>query len=72
MSSAMSEILTEYMLCRTNSLQFQLRNAFEVPCDKALGHDPGLEKPELGDVSFPWGFVYHGLRHYVLLRICGL
>lgn len=66
-----SEIL-KYILCKTSPMQFQLRNAFEVPCDTALGHDLGLEKPELVDVSFRWGFVYHGLRHFVLLRICGL
>lgn len=62
----------KYILCKTIPMQFQLRNAFEVPCDTALGHDLGLEKPELVDVSFRWGFVYHGLRHFVLLRICGL
>lgn len=60
------------VLCKAKSVPFQLRNAFVVPRGMALGHDPGLEKPEFVDVGFRWGFVYPGLRHFVLLRICGL
>ena len=66
------ELERQSLLYTANPVRFQLQNAFEVPGDQALGHDLALEKPESVDVRFPWGFVYHRLRHFVLVRICGL